>query len=140
MILRIFLSPWLNPPPEFDQEGRGVNWTPLDFYKVITQKAFDLEWPPTGWSTWVGDAPKETCLNFRQQCFKWLYFKQPMKLNYRRLEEGRIFLLKFWEKILLFTFSPLMAPLIFNSKNKHGNCWQSLARKIDFRSIIYLKK
>ena len=26
-----------------------------------------------------GDAPKEACLNFGQQCFKWLYFKRLKK-------------------------------------------------------------
>ena len=53
--------------------------TPLDFYKVISPKAFDLEQVIYDHRQIVqagknGDTPKVDCLNVGQQCLKCLYF------------------------------------------------------------------
>ena len=61
----------LEVPPEWNYGG---GWTPLYFYKFITPKAFDLEkvsydHQQVGQAEKNGDAPKEACLNFGQQCF-----------------------------------------------------------------------
>ena len=57
----------------------GCNPPPLDSYKIITPKAFDLEQviknlQQVGQAGKNVDAPKEDCLNFGKQCFKLLYY------------------------------------------------------------------
>ena len=76
----------------------------MDFYKVITPKAFDLEQViddhrQVGQAGKNGDAPKKACLNFRSVLNAFIS-GGPRKLNYR----GRIFLIF----LNFFTFSLLM--------------------------------
>ena len=89
----------------------------LDLYKIITPKAFDLEQViydhrQVGQAGKNGDAPKEACLNFGQQCLNVFISSSPRKLNYRRLEAGRM-LVFFWTKIYFFYLQPSFGILSF---------------------------
>jgi len=92
--------------------GRGVPPPPLDFYKVITPKAFDLnqiiydilvyDHQQVDQAGKNGDAPKEVCHNFKQQCLNAFISSGPRKLNYCRLEEFYFLFIFYFEQKFLF--------------------------------------
>ena len=117
--MAVHYPPWVKlrgvyPPWIFTKSllGRLLTWNRSSLW--VTERLVKLE----EWRCTQGAA----CLNFGQQCLNAFISSDRRKLNYRRVEVGRIFLIVFFyfeQKFLLLLSAFLWYTFIFNSKNKH---------------------
>ena len=108
-------------------------YPPPGFLQIHYSEGF---WPgtPTGWSSWKnGDAPKELLVSILgNNVLNAFISSDRRKLNYRRVEVGRIFLIVFFYlyKNSFFYFQPFYGILLFLTlKINIGNYLQSPAKQ-----------